>query len=84
MDFKHLLKQSLPMLIVCGIGEVYAGMVLCQMRGVLEILPGLIILVPAIIGMKGNIDTTLGSRLGSAIHMGVIGEQRFAGGRFST
>ncbi len=74
MEIRQLLKQSLPMLLLCGLGEIYAGTILSQMSGVLEILPGLIILVPALIGMKGNIDTTLGSRLGSAIHMGIIGD----------
>jgi mgtE-like transporter len=37
-----------------------------------DILPGLIVLIPAIMGLKGNIDVTLGSRLGSAAHMGLI------------
>jgi len=34
--------------------------------------PGLIVIVPAIIGLRGNINGALGSRLGSAAHLGLI------------
>lgn len=72
MEFKDILRQSLPLLILCGIGEIFAGRVFSGMVDFFEILPGLIVLIPAIMGLKGNIDITLGSRLGSAVHMGVI------------
>jgi mgtE-like transporter len=38
----------------------------------LQLIPGLIVISPAVLGMRGNISSTLGSRLGSAIHMGLI------------
>lgn len=72
MEFKDILRQSLPLLILCGIGEIFAGRVFGGMVEFIEYLPGLIVLIPAIMGLKGNIDITLGSRLGSAAHMGVI------------
>ena len=72
MEFKDMLRQSLPLLILCGIGEIFAGRIFGGMVGFIEYLPGLIVLIPAIMGLKGNIDVTLGSRLGSAVHMGVI------------
>jgi len=37
-----------------------------------ENTPGLIVIVPAIIGLRGNINGALGSRLGSAAHLGLI------------
>jgi mgtE-like transporter len=67
-----MLRQSLPLLILCGIGEIFAGRVFGGMVEFLEYLPGLIVLIPAIMGLKGYIDITLGSRLGSAVHMGLI------------
>ena len=67
-----MIRQSLPLLILCGFGGILAGTVLGGMSKTLELTPGLIVLIPAIIGMKGNIDTTLGSRLGSAAHIGLI------------
>jgi mgtE-like transporter len=54
-----------------GIGEVFAGALFGHSTETLDILPGLIVLVPALIGLRGNINTTMGSRLGSAVHMGL-------------
>ena len=72
MEFKSMLRQSLPLLILCGIGEIFAGRVFGGMTRFIEQLPGIIVLIPAIMGLKGYIDITLGSRLGSAAHMGLI------------
>ena len=72
MEYKEVLRQSLPLLILCGLGEIFAGRLFGGMTEFIEVLPGLIVLIPAIMGLKGNIDVTLGSRLGSAVHMGVI------------
>src|SRR4029077_1183683 len=38
----------------------------------LQVLPGLIVLVPAAIGMRGNIFGALGSRLGTSQHSGTF------------
>lgn len=72
-----MLRQSLPLLILCGIGEVFAGTLFGHSADALDMLPGLIVLVPALIGLRGNINTTLGSRLGSAAHMGLISSKDF-------
>jgi len=72
MFAKDLVKQSLPLLILCGLGGLVAGSTLGVMTDLLVDIPGLIVIIPAIIAMRGNISTTLGSRLGSAYHLGVI------------
>ena len=72
MSNREILRQSLPLLLLCGMGELLAGVMLGSMAHTLELLPGLIVLIPAIVGLKGNIDTTLGARLGSATHMGLV------------
>jgi mgtE-like transporter len=72
MFAKELVKQSLPLLILCGLGGLVAGSTLGVMTDLLVDIPGLIVIIPAIIAMRGNISTTLGSRLGSAYHLGVI------------
>lgn len=72
MRSREILRQSLPLILLCGFGELLAGAMLGSMAHTLELLPGLIVLIPAIVGLKGNIDTTLGARLGSAAHMGLI------------
>ena len=72
MFAKEMVKQSLPLLIFCGIGGILAGSTLGVMTSLLEQIPGLIVVIPAIIAMRGNISTAFGSRLGSAYHLGVI------------
>ena len=78
MFAKEMAKQSLPLLIFCGIGAIAAGSILSLMNSPVENenlflkLPGLLIVIPAIIAMRGNISTALGSRLGSAYHLGII------------
>ncbi|MEA2055898.1 MAG: magnesium transporter, partial [Candidatus Thermoplasmatota archaeon] len=72
MFAKEMVKQSLPLLIFCGIGGILAGSTLGIMTDLLRNIPGLIVVIPAIIAMRGNISTAFGSRLGSAYHLGVI------------
>jgi len=76
LPLDSMIKQSLPLMILCGIGEVLAGAMFGGLAEQLENLAGLIVLIPAIMGLKGNIDTTLGSRLSSAAHMGVISTEK--------
>ena len=72
MYAKEMVKQSLPLLILCGLGGIVAGSTLGGMTNIFKNIPGLIVVVPAIIALRGNISTALGSRLGSAYHLGVI------------
>ena len=72
MFAKEMVKQSLPLLIFCGLGGIVAGSTLGVMIDILRTIPGLIVVIPAIIALRGNISTAFGSRLGSAYHLGVI------------
>jgi len=72
MYAKEMLKQSLPLLIFCGLGGIVAGSTLGVMADILQNIPGLIVVIPAIIALRGNISTAFGSRLGSAYHLGII------------
>jgi mgtE-like transporter len=69
---KEMVKQSLPLIIFCGIGAILAGSTLGAMKDLIRDIPGLIVIIPAIIAMRGNISTAFGSRLGSAYHLGII------------
>src|SRR5437868_7360263 len=53
-------------------GDLIAGITLGSITGTLKELPGLLVLVPAAIGMRGNIFGALGSRLGTQIHTGTF------------
>jgi len=72
MYAREMVKQSLPLIILCGLGAVVAGSTLGLMLDLFRSIPGLIVVIPGIIAMRGNISTALGSRLGSAYHLGVI------------
>jgi mgtE-like transporter len=53
-------------------GDLLAGLTLGAITDTLETLPGLLVLVPAAIGMRGNIFGGLGSRFSTAIHTGTF------------
>lgn len=66
------LRQGFCALLLASAGSFLAGLTLGSMTGTLERLPGLLVLVPAAIGMRGNIFGALGSRLGTAIQAGTF------------
>lgn len=71
-SFKKILKESLIAICICIVGDLFAGILLGQITLFLEILPGLIVLIPGAIGMRGNIFGALGSRLSTNLHIGII------------
>jgi len=71
-------KQGLAALLVSSGGDLLAGLTLGAITGTLADLPGLLVLVPAAIGMRGNVFGALGSRLGTSIHAGTFSVSRRA------
>jgi mgtE-like transporter len=65
-------RQGAVALLLSSGGDLLAGLTLGAITGTLERLPGLLVLVPAAIGMRGHIFGALGSRLGTAIHTGTF------------
>lgn len=70
--FESIIRQSLPVLFMCIFGEILAGIFLTNIQEYLNILPGILILVPAVMGTRGNILGTVSTRLTSALHIGTI------------
>ena len=62
--------QSLVALTVAALASVVAGLTLASREAQLESLPGLLLFIPAAIGMRGNVFGPLGSRLSTAIQTG--------------
>lgn len=65
--WKAVLEVS-PCFLLAGMGMVASGALLDYTTDNLEVFracPALIILVPALLGLKGNLEMTLGARLGS-------------------
>ncbi|NLA39260.1 MAG: magnesium transporter MgtE, partial [Methanomicrobiales archaeon] len=73
-----LYSQSRRRLVLTGLGALFvsaaaasvAGIYLGSVREVLELIPGLMVLLPSIIDMRGNIAGVLASRLSSSMHLG--------------
>jgi mgtE-like transporter len=59
-------------LMISSVGDLLAGATLGYMTDTLQLLPGLMILIPPAIGMRGNIFGALGSRLGTSMHIGTF------------
>jgi mgtE-like transporter len=67
-----IVREALPFELIATVGGVVAGIIFSGMTNELKVIPGLIVIYPGVLGLRGNISSTLGSRLGSAIHMGLI------------
>ena len=65
-------RSAFVALVMAALASLVAGLILASITGTLEELPGLLLLVPAAIAVKGNIFGALGSRLGTAIHAGTF------------
>lgn len=64
------LRQSSVALAISLAASLLAGVILGSITGTLERLPGLLVLIPPVLALRGNIGGTLASRLGTAIHAG--------------
>ena len=67
---QRTLRQGFVALLISSGGDLLAGLALGFMTDSLTRLPGLFLLIPAAIGMRGNIFGALGSRLGTGMHTG--------------
>jgi mgtE-like transporter len=65
-------RQGIISLVLASLGSLIGGIYLGTFSEMLELLPGLVIMVPAAIGMRGNIFASLGSRISTALHVGHI------------
>lgn len=64
------LRQGVTALTICVSVTLFAGIILGAMDGVLEDTPGLLVLVPSAIGMRGAIFGALAARLGTGMLTG--------------
>lgn len=65
-------RQSLIALVILTVTATIAGLALGENTERLEDLPGLLLMIPAALALRGNIFGAVGSRLGTAIHAGVF------------
>ena len=69
---QRTLRQGLVALGLSTLAGFVAGLTLAHITGTLQELPGLIVLIPAAVGMKGTIFGAIGARLGTANVAGLL------------
>ena len=65
-------REALPALSASLVGGLLAGVVLGGMRAEFEAVPGLLVLVPALLATRGNVYGSLGARIATALHQGMV------------
>jgi mgtE-like transporter len=69
---RRTLQQGMAGLALSTVAGFVAGLTLGSITGTLELMPGLLVLIPASVGMRGTIFGAMGARLGTGIAAGVF------------
>lgn len=69
---RKIMKESMPLLTMLIVLEIAGGQILNQNVDKLLALPILLVMIPVINGVGGNIGAILGARLSSGLHVGSI------------
>ncbi len=69
-----MMKESFVAILISIVTDFLTGFLLGSFNHFFLLLPGILILVPASISMRGNVFASLGSRLGTSLHLGEIKE----------
>ena len=75
---RDVYRQAFPVIIVSLIAGLFAGTILGSetMRNGIESVPGVLLLLPAFLATRGGVYGSLGARLSTGLHQGLI-EPRF-------
>jgi mgtE-like transporter len=65
-------REGLPALAASAVGGLLAGVVLGGMRAEFRAVPGLLVLVPALLATRGNVYGSLGARVATGLHQGLV------------
>lgn len=71
-SLKRILWESYPVLVLCAVISLSAGLILQSQLESIKTLPLILVMVPPINGINNNVCSILGSRLTSALHIGTI------------
>lgn len=69
---RRTLRQGLAALTLSTLASFVAGLTLGHITDTLTQLPGLLVLIPAAVGMRGTIFGAIGARLGTSTHAGLF------------
>lgn len=65
-------RSALPTILLSGMGGLLAGSILGSMEAEIRAIEGLLVLVPAFLAIRGSVYGSLGSRLSTGLHQGLI------------
>lgn len=68
----EIIRQALPILVFCALIQFGTGSLLGGMGNRLKIVPGILVMVPPLLALRGNIGGSLASRLGTGLHQGIV------------
>ena len=71
-NWKKIVRHGLPLLTLCILIEIFAGQILQINQQKLFIYPLLLVSIPVVNAVGGNIGSILGARLASGLHLGTI------------
>jgi mgtE-like transporter len=66
------MRHGFTAVCVAALTSLLAGLTLAAMHNRIDAIPGLFVLIPVSIGMRGNIFGALAARLGTSIHTGLF------------
>ena len=69
---KIIRETTIALLIFNFLFELTAGALLSEIGNFNLLLPGLLLIVPGLLEMRGNISSSFAQRLGSAVHLGIV------------
>jgi mgtE-like transporter len=71
-NLRQIVKHSFFALFICASADIFAGISLAKMAYILSLYPGLVVLIPGIMGMRGSIFGSFVARLGTGLHTGEV------------
>lgn len=77
MSVFRVIEETMPLIILYAVIELLAGGMLGGMIETIDLLPGLLIILPGLLDMRGSIGSTFGARLTSGMHLGSIRPYKF-------
>ncbi len=70
--FRSIVSTMMPLLMMLSIIGLLAGFVLQEIEQIILMKPTLLILLPVMIAMGGNLGSILSSRLSTSLHLGTM------------
>lgn len=70
-QISEIVRYALPVLLICAVIQIGGGSVLGGFKESFS-LAGILVMIPPLLALRGNIGGALASRLGTGLHQGMI------------